>query len=106
MLALREGTRYFPHAAMELHHKLRRDPNWHPSGCNICGQVWLDFFAIMYCWQDSINYLHRSVHLFWNMRACAEPSCRAPLLCLNQKMLTLLLRQLRSRKGLHPVDMT
>lgn len=24
---------------MELHHKLRRDPSWHPSGCNICGQV-------------------------------------------------------------------
>lgn len=24
---------------MELHHKLRRDPNWHPSGCNICGQL-------------------------------------------------------------------
>ncbi|BDA49578.1 hypothetical protein COCOBI_14-1970 [Coccomyxa sp. Obi] len=24
---------------MELHHKLRRDPSWHPSGCNICGQL-------------------------------------------------------------------
>ncbi|KAK9803844.1 hypothetical protein WJX73_007644 [Symbiochloris irregularis] len=24
---------------MELHHKLRRDPNWHPSACNICGQL-------------------------------------------------------------------
>lgn len=24
---------------MELHHKLRRDPSWHPSACNICGQV-------------------------------------------------------------------
>lgn len=24
---------------MEMHHKLRRDPNWHPSGCNICGQL-------------------------------------------------------------------
>ncbi|KAK9820335.1 hypothetical protein WJX72_009134 [[Myrmecia] bisecta] len=24
---------------MDMHHKLRRDPNWHPSGCNICGQV-------------------------------------------------------------------
>lgn len=24
---------------MELHHKLRRDPNWHPSACNICGGV-------------------------------------------------------------------
>ena len=24
---------------MELHHRLRRDPSWHPSGCNICGQV-------------------------------------------------------------------
>merc|ERR1711988_1765857 len=24
---------------MELHHKLRRDPNWHPNGCNICGQL-------------------------------------------------------------------
>lgn len=22
---------------MELHHKLRRDPNWHPNACNICG---------------------------------------------------------------------
>ena len=27
---------------MELHHKLRRDPNWHPSACNICGQVLSD----------------------------------------------------------------
>lgn len=26
-------------AAMELHHKLRRDPNWHPNACNICGQL-------------------------------------------------------------------
>ena len=26
-------------AAMEMHHKLRRDPNWHPNGCNLCGQV-------------------------------------------------------------------
>lgn len=25
--------------AMELHHKLRRDPNWHPNACNICGQL-------------------------------------------------------------------
>mmetsp|Transcript_28702 Transcript_28702/g.80798 ORF Transcript_28702/g.80798 Transcript_28702/m.80798 type:complete len:170 (+) Transcript_28702:147-656(+) len=24
---------------MELHHKLRRDPNWHPNACNICGQM-------------------------------------------------------------------
>mmetsp|Transcript_16267 Transcript_16267/g.41581 ORF Transcript_16267/g.41581 Transcript_16267/m.41581 type:complete len:187 (-) Transcript_16267:127-687(-) len=24
---------------MDLHHKLRRDPNWHPNGCNICGQL-------------------------------------------------------------------
>ncbi|EFN59143.1 expressed protein [Chlorella variabilis] len=24
---------------MELHHRLRRDPSWHPSGCNICGQL-------------------------------------------------------------------
>ena len=24
---------------MELHHKLRRDPNWDPNSCNICGQV-------------------------------------------------------------------
>ncbi|KAK9839139.1 hypothetical protein WJX74_010394 [Apatococcus lobatus] len=24
---------------MELHHRLRRDPNWHPSACNICGQL-------------------------------------------------------------------
>lgn len=24
---------------MEMHHKLRRDPNWHPSACNICGQL-------------------------------------------------------------------
>lgn len=24
---------------MELHHKLRRDPSWHPNSCNICGQV-------------------------------------------------------------------
>lgn len=24
---------------MELHHKLRRDPSWHPSACNICGQL-------------------------------------------------------------------
>ena len=24
---------------MELHHKLRRDPNWHPNACNICGGV-------------------------------------------------------------------
>ncbi|KAL6781041.1 hypothetical protein ACKKBG_A09535 [Auxenochlorella protothecoides x Auxenochlorella symbiontica] len=24
---------------MELHHKLRRDPSWHPSACNICGQM-------------------------------------------------------------------
>ena len=24
---------------MEMHHKLRRDPNWHPNGCNLCGQV-------------------------------------------------------------------
>lgn len=24
---------------MELHHKLRRDPNWHPNACNICGQL-------------------------------------------------------------------
>lgn len=24
---------------MEMHHKLRRDPSWHPSGCNICGGV-------------------------------------------------------------------
>eukprot|EP00958_Prasinococcus_capsulatus_P026930 scaffold5081_cov430-Prasinococcus_capsulatus_cf.AAC.8 len=23
---------------MELHHKLRRNPNWSPHGCNICGQ--------------------------------------------------------------------
>ncbi|KAG1680417.1 hypothetical protein FOA52_015508 [Chlamydomonas sp. UWO 241] len=22
-----------------MHHKLRRDPNWHPNGCNICGQI-------------------------------------------------------------------
>ena len=22
-----------------MHHKLRRDPNWHPNGCNLCGQV-------------------------------------------------------------------
>lgn len=24
---------------MELHHKLRRDPSWHPNSCNICGQL-------------------------------------------------------------------
>ncbi|CAD7700567.1 unnamed protein product [Ostreobium quekettii] len=24
---------------MELHHKLRRDPSWHPNACNICGQL-------------------------------------------------------------------
>ncbi|GAX72638.1 hypothetical protein CEUSTIGMA_g94.t1 [Chlamydomonas eustigma] len=24
---------------MEMHHKLRRDPSWHPSACNICGQM-------------------------------------------------------------------
>uniref|UniRef100_A0A061R9E3 WW domain-containing protein n=1 Tax=Tetraselmis sp. GSL018 TaxID=582737 RepID=A0A061R9E3_9CHLO len=24
---------------MDLHHRLRRDPNWHPSACNICGQL-------------------------------------------------------------------
>lgn len=24
---------------MEMHHKLRRDPNWDPRGCNLCGQV-------------------------------------------------------------------
>lgn len=24
---------------MELHHRLRRDPNWHPNSCNICGQL-------------------------------------------------------------------
>lgn len=23
---------------MEKHHRLRRDPNWSPHGCNICGQ--------------------------------------------------------------------
>lgn len=29
----------WPFPAVQLHHKLRRDPNWHPSACNICGQV-------------------------------------------------------------------
>ncbi|KAF8069424.1 GRIK2 [Scenedesmus sp. PABB004] len=24
---------------MEMHHKLRRDPSWHPNGCNLCGQL-------------------------------------------------------------------
>lgn len=24
---------------MDLHHKLRRNPNWHPDSCNICGQL-------------------------------------------------------------------
>ncbi|GLI58977.1 hypothetical protein VaNZ11_000797 [Volvox africanus] len=24
---------------MEKHHLLRRDPNWHPNGCNLCGQL-------------------------------------------------------------------
>ena len=24
---------------MDLHHKLRRNPNWHPDACNICGQL-------------------------------------------------------------------
>lgn len=24
---------------MDMHHKLRRDPNWHPNGCNLCGQL-------------------------------------------------------------------
>ncbi|GMH44404.1 hypothetical protein BSKO_12356 [Bryopsis sp. KO-2023] len=28
-----------PDRGMELHHKLRRDPSWHPSSCNICGQL-------------------------------------------------------------------
>lgn len=34
---------------MELHHKLRRDPNWHPSGCNICGQVRADSLPLLAC---------------------------------------------------------
>jgi hypothetical protein len=24
---------------MDVHHRLRRDPNWHPNGCNLCGIV-------------------------------------------------------------------
>lgn len=24
---------------MDMHHRLRRDPAWHPNSCNICGQV-------------------------------------------------------------------
>ena len=33
---------------MEMHHKLRRDPNWHPNGCNLCGQVRLFAYLFAY----------------------------------------------------------
>ena len=74
---------------MELHHKLRRDPNWHPSGCNICGQVWQDLLALS--WQLVRHFnCTASLTLFWNMHACSEPSRRSPLLWLKQKQNELL----------------
>ncbi len=36
-------------AAMEMHHRLRRDPNWHPSACNLCGQVRHGRDAVVAC---------------------------------------------------------
>lgn len=38
---------------MEKHHLLRRDPNWHPNGCNLCGQLGHQASA---CTNGTINW--------------------------------------------------
>lgn len=33
------AVRAAPTTAMDVHHRLRRDPTWHKDGCNLCGTV-------------------------------------------------------------------